>query len=328
MRAHAPLSVQGEKMPMGSRFSRAALAAVTAVGLIPASAALAVAAQAPAAGASSATSTGTAGVTTLTMAPSARVGGLPISSLDGSVRYVPSGEGSGYPRGATGYDISWPQCGGTLPPDSQIAIVGADNGHPFSQNPCLSQEAAWSPNTVKAQYMVLDSPVGWSTPHVLEYAYHGPAGDCTATDYACQSYNWGYNAAYFAVQYAASQGATSKKWWLDVELPSSTSINPPGASCYTANFWICDTKLNSLIITAAVVALREQGEQVGVYSTQSQWGTITGGLPLALPIWIAGFDHPAATYCDPANAETYWFAAGRPALVQSLPTTYDPDTAC
>ncbi|HEV2635454.1 MAG TPA: hypothetical protein VGX23_09935 [Actinocrinis sp.] len=308
-------------------FGGAAVALVLAVG----SAQGASAASGPAGG----------GPAVITTTPSAQVGGLPISSLDGQVEYIPGSAGSSGPRarasagtaatvsGSTGYDISWPQCGGALPPDSSIAVVGVDDGHPFSQNPCLQQEAAWSPDaSTRAQYMVLDSPVGWSSPHVLEYAYHGPAGDCTATDYSCQSINWGYNAAYADVQYATSQGATSTTWWLDVELPSTTSINQPGADCYTANFWVCDPKLNALTVAAAVVALKEQGKSVGVYSTRTQWQTITGGLPLGLPIWIAGFDYAPGTYCTPANAGTYWFALGRPSLVQSLPTTYDPDTAC
>lgn len=278
--------------------------------------------------------------------PSAQIGGLPASSLDDSVAYIPSGGASASTDGldassftsganstavapAAGYDISWPQCGGALPPTSDIAVVGVDDGHPFSQNPCLQQEAAWAAGSShRAQYMVLDSPVGWSSAHVLEYAYHGPAGDCTSTDYVCQSVNWGYNAAYADVQYADSQGATSKQWWLDVELPSATSIDPSGPDCYTANFWVCDLKLNSLVIVAAVAALKEQGKQVGVYSTRLQWGKITGGLPLGLPIWIAGYDDAPATYCDPANASTYWFAFGLPKMVQSLPTTFDPDTAC
>ena len=229
----------------------------------------------------------------------------------------------------TGYDISWPDCRGAMPPSSQISVVGVDDGHPFSQNPCLAREAAWASTAAeRAQYMVLDSPVGRPSASALEYAGHGPAGDCESTDYACQSYNWGYNAAYADVQYADSQGATGDEWWLDVELPSATSIDPSGPDCYAANFWVCDPKLNSLVVLSAVTALRQQGKQVGVYSTRSQWQAITGGLALGLPIWIAGYDHPSATYCDPAGASTYWFALGVPRLVQSLPAAHDPDSAC
>jgi len=273
--------------------------------------------------------------------PTTQLGGLPMTSLDGKISYVPEDPSSGThakslasteqtsTAASTGYDISWPQCGGAMPPSSSVAIVGVDDGHPFSQNPCLKQEAAWAATaTQRAQYMVVDSPVGWSSPNVLKYAYHGPAGDCASTDYQCQSYNWGYNAAYADVEYADSEGATSSQWWLDVELPSSTSIDPSGADCYQGNFWVCDQKLNSTVILGAVTALRAQGKQVGVYSTQTQWQSITDGLPLGVPIWIAGFDYAPATYCDPANATDYWFALGYPEYVQSLPATYDPDTSC
>jgi hypothetical protein len=279
--------------------------------------------------------------------PPSMVGGLPATSLDGSVRYVPrgsgpaaAGRGGGAARGArsapglggaplTGYDVSWPQCGGAMPPSSQISIVGVDDGHPFSQNPCLQQEAAWAATaTQRAQYMVLDSPVGWSSANVLQYADHGPAGDCAATDYSCQSYNWGYNAANADVQYADAQGASSDEWWLDVELPTASSIDPSGSNCDAANFWVCDPKLNSLVIVSAVTALEQSGKHVGVYSTQGQWQAITGGLTLGLPIWIAGFDNPPATYCDPAGTAASWFALGSPQLVQGLPGAYDPDTGC
>ncbi len=313
-------------MTLRSRLGRGAvLGAVLA--LLPAQAALAA--------------TDSTTPTVVTTSPSDQIGGLPSSSLDGTVAYLPQGAGSpsasamtraatgASQSAATGYDVSWPQCGGAMPPTSDIAIVGVDDGHPFSQNPCLTQELAWAQGArQQGQYMVLDSPVGWTSAHVLEYAYHGPAGDCTATEYACLSFNWGYNAANADLQYAAAEGATSDNWWLDVEVPSSGSVNPSGANCYVANFWICDTTANSVIILAAVAVLEAHGKHVGVYSTKTQWQEITGGLILGLPTWIAGYDDAPATYCTPANAATYWFALGVPRLVQSIPTTYDPDTDC
>ncbi len=284
----------------------------------------------------------TSSVTVVTTTPSQQVGGLPASTLDGKTEYIPQGTktaktartmksavGDGSTGPATGYDISWPQCGGAMPPSSSVAIVGVDDGHLFSQNPCFDQELAWA-STASEQglYMVVDSPIGWTSPHVLQYAYHGPAGDCTATEYACLSFNWGYNAASYAVQWAESQGADTSQWWLDTELPTSTSIDPPGANCYAPNFWVCDPTYNDIVIQAAATVLRANGKSVGVYSTKTQWQSITGGMPFAGPIWIAGYDYPAATYCDPANASTYWFALSEPKLVQSLPATFDPDTDC
>jgi hypothetical protein len=274
------------------------------------------------------------------------IGGLPIKSLDGKIAYVPQApahaaaasagtpahtSGNIWPSGATGYDISWPDCPAhnpVLPPDSQVAVVGVNDGTPFTALPCIEQQLDWSPNGIHAQYMILDSPIGSTSDAVQQYAFHGPAGDCTGTGYYCQAFNWGWNAANYAVRIATQAGATSNSYWLDVELPTATSINPTGPDCYKANFWTCDTKVNSTIVAAAVAGLTAQHKQTGLYSTQLQWGKITDGLKLDLPIWIAGWSNPAATYCDPANASTYWFAGGKPWLIQSRPTTYDPDTAC
>jgi hypothetical protein len=233
------------------------------------------------------------------------------------------------PSAPTGFDISWPQCGGPLPASSSVAIVGVDDGHQFSENPCLQQEAAWAASaTTRGEYLVVDSPDGSTSANVLKYAYSGPAGTCTATEYECLGFNWAYNDTYYEVAYATSQGATSDNWWLDVELPDAGSMNPVGPDCYRPNFWSCDPNANSSVILGALAGLRAQGEQGGVYSTQSQWQTITGGLALGVPIWIAGWNAQAATYCNPVNSTDYWFAMGIPDLVQSLPATYDPDTAC
>lgn len=322
-------------MRLRSHLGRGAIVGC-ALAILPGQAAFAAT---PATPATPAASTKSSSVTVVTTTPSPRIGGLPASTLDGSVEYVPQGGaaakasamdgvGSGA-SGATGYDVSWPECGGNMPAGSSIAIVGVDDGHPFSQNPCFGQELAWAqPASQQGLYMVVDSPIGWTSPHVLQYAYHGPAGDCTADQYACLSFNWGYNAATYAVQWAESQGATTSHWWLDTELPTSTSIDPPGADCYAPNFWVCDPTYNAIVIDAAASVLHSYGKQVGVYSTKSQWQSITGGVPFAGPIWIAGYDYPAATYCDPANASSYWFAYSEPEYVQSLPATFDPDTSC
>src|SRR5207237_8960028 len=50
-----------------------------------------------------------------------------------------------YEPGSTGYDISFPQCGGAYPAGG-FGIVGVNGGYPFVHyNPCLADEYAHSP---------------------------------------------------------------------------------------------------------------------------------------------------------------------------------------
>src|SRR5438094_8780960 len=51
-----------------------------------------------------------------------------------------------YTHGSTGYDISFPQCGGAYPAGA-CGIVGVNGGYPFVHyNPCLADEYAHSPH--------------------------------------------------------------------------------------------------------------------------------------------------------------------------------------
>src|SRR5579884_273030 len=154
-----------------------------------------------------------------------------------------------YQPGATGYDISWPQCGGSYPQAPfGVAVVGVNDGKMFTQNPCLSSEATWGEQAVLTLYINTNSP----TADASSQAMSGPAGNCAATDANCQSYNYGYNAAKASYQYAQQAGAVSPMWWLDVE---------------TANNWSTDTAANDQVIAGAVAALQAAGVQPGVYST-------------------------------------------------------------
>src|SRR2546429_338819 len=51
-----------------------------------------------------------------------------------------------YTHGSTGYDVSFPQCGGGYPAGA-FGIVGVNGGYPFVHyNPCLADEVAHSPH--------------------------------------------------------------------------------------------------------------------------------------------------------------------------------------
>lgn len=117
------------------------------------------------------------------------------------------------PPGATGYDVSWPNCEGPLPAlPYQLAIVGVTGGRAFYQNRCLASQFAWAraAATAPSLYMNLNAPIG----RAAGRGDIGPAGDCRIVELPCRSYNFGFNAALHAVAYARSQriNATFGGW--------------------------------------------------------------------------------------------------------------------
>ena len=54
--------------------------------------------------------------------------GNALAAPDGTATTVPT---------PTGYDISYPQCGGSYPRNIAFGIVGVTRGLAFSANPCL-----------------------------------------------------------------------------------------------------------------------------------------------------------------------------------------------
>ena len=260
-----------------------------------------------------------------------------------------------YPSGSFGYDVNWPQCSapgssGTValpgPPSypSQtiaytVAVVGVDGWAVGKYNPCLAAEVKWAEQAEATGgapydlYMFLNSPSPSDTIDAT-----GPAGTCASlaapARAGCLAYNYGYNAAWAATEYASSQGASSKVWWLDVE------------NDLCGQYWSCDHSLNSLTIQGAIDFLHAENLTAGIYSTSVQWQGITGGYvpPGApVPIWVAGAywtspPYPAsyryyapsvlASYCGAKHA----FAGGVTWLLQETPGPndypFDPDYAC
>ena len=225
------------------------------------------------------------------------VGGIPLLHAVKAIEEGP-GYGSGvvasanaglgpYLTGSVGYDISWPQCGGPYPGPHQVGVVGVNNGHAFSTNACLQDEVAWA-GPDHNLYMNLNSPSGNSNP-----------------------YNYGFSAANYSIAAARAQGAVAQQWWLDVE---------------TGNYWSGNTAANTSVIQGAVDALRSAGLSVGVYSTPYQWGVITGGAQLGLPVWVAtgtALNNPSS-WCNSSHA----FNGGSVWMVQYGLNGFDGDYAC
>ncbi len=260
-----------------------------------------------------------------------------------------------YPQGAFGYDINWPQCAGPTSPrtvplpgppsdpagtiDYTVAVIGVDGWAIGAPNPCLQAEVEWAKKADGTGgapydlYMFLNSPAASDT-----IDQTGPAGTCA--DFSgkrqarCLAYNYGYNSALGATQYATSQGATSPMWWLDIE------------NDLCGQYWSCDPELNSLTIQGALDLLRAHGITVGIYSTSVQWKGITGGyVPPGpqIPIRVAGaywtsppypssYGYQSPSVLAPYCGAKYAFAGGTTWLLQETPGPnnypFDPDYAC
>lgn len=221
------------------------------------------------------------------------------------------------PAATTGYDVSYPQCGGSLPANPAFGIVGVSDGLAYGRNPCLATQYTWAsgaPTAPPAFYMNTGNP-GTAATRVDWYGQTGPR-PCSPDNEAGCAYDYGYNAAKHAFEYAESQtsssAARSAAWWLDVE---------------TVNSWSADVSLNVVDIQGSIDFLKTAGvASVGVYSTSYQWGQITGGAQLgpAVPNWVAGALNAkrAAAKCSSS------FSGGPVRLVQYPSGGFDADHAC
>ncbi|MDQ0079639.1 hypothetical protein [Arthrobacter oryzae] len=202
-----------------------------------------------------------------------------------------------------GNDVSWPQCGKTLPTGQAFAIVGVTGGLANNTNPCLAEQLTWAATstgvTVQpkvALYVNTANPghegSWWPSSNIYpddsDMEVANPYGTCRhEVDHAC-SYMYGYAKAYDDATIRGVTNPGNYFWWLDVE---------------TENSWQTDTALNRATLEGmvdyftSITAGRKNAEGkdagVGIYSTGYQWGIIAGTVPsssslTALPSWLAG----------------------------------------
>jgi hypothetical protein len=215
------------------------------------------------------------------------------------------GASSVYAAGSTGVDISYPNCAATIPRVS-FGIVGVTGGLVYSHNSCLKAQAA------KFANLSLYMNTGLNASSSSQYYTAAQVG-CNGDVY-CAAYNYGASAAKDALNYAASQGVTSSKWWLDVE---------------TSNTWSTDPLQNQKSLQGAFDALSASGATtVGVYSTTAQWQAITGSWQNNWPGW------GATTWTSANQASKYCTGhqfTGGPSLLmqyQEKRSKLDQDVAC
>lgn len=222
-----------------------------------------------------------------------------------------------YSSGVVGYDISYPQCSSSSLPTGSFGVIGATGGRAFTANSCLAKEYSWAQNgttIAPSLYMNLNYPVG----STASQGQSGPAGKCAKSNKACYSYNYGFNAA----AYALGQGASSTMWWLDIE---------------TGNSWSSNRTLNDDVIEGATDYIQQHGATAGVYSTSSMWTTIAGksfqpgttpipgGAQVGTPVMANWAPGGASNSCA---GVTPLYTGGQIWLAQYSSSPFDADYAC
>jgi len=225
------------------------------------------------------------------------------------------------------YDVSYPQCGASLPGNADGGIVGVNKGIVFSANPCLSNEWAWATRATTyapAFYANTANPGP-------AYSSHWPTGQqtpqlCDGTNSTACAYDYGWNAAKDSFADAATVTATPAAftWWLDVETGNSwETLESAYGQTSTAQ------ANDRASLAGAVAALGDSGvTTVGVYSTSYQWQQITGGSGpqfAAQPVWVAGTGSLSTAR---NNCSSTSFTGGSVVLAQYAKSGYDADAHC
>lgn len=188
-----------------------------------------------------------------------------------------------------GYDISYPQCGKSLPTDHYFGIVGVNGGNAATANSCLADQLVWAnkaktgSNQSKYQVYVNTANPGEVMNQITTWPTTSsdtngnvpvnPYGACNgANDRAC-SWLYGWNRSIYTEGIfkaaATSKGLNSNTadyvWWLDVE---------------TMNTWQSGSNEALIRNTAAIEGFgayyESKSAKIGLYSTAVQWTEITG----------------------------------------------------
>jgi hypothetical protein len=216
-----------------------------------------------------------------------------------------------YSPGSSGFDVSYPQCGSSLP-NGQFGIVGVNHGRPFDQNPCLSSEYAhWTSHAlyINTGYDPIYTDSNHTTPACT-------SSSARVAGTAAQKAAWaaGCSEASKSSAYAASVGATGPSaWWLDVEVANSWSSSRLSLNRYTIR-GIVDT-LHQLSTAP-----------VGIYSNSYMWSRIAGSFhPNGVSAdWYAtgtGSASSAKAYCGTGFS-------GHPVWLAQFVTQFDGNYAC
>lgn len=229
----------------------------------------------------------------------------------------------------TGNDVSWPQCGKTLPKGQSFAIVGVNNGLANTTNPCLATELSWAGSSSGgtgqpkvALYVNTANPGAAGSWWPTSNNYGGktvanPYGQCTGGTYdAPCSYMYGYAKAYDDANIRGISNPGSYTWWLDVE---------------TGNSWSADKAANIADLEGMVTYFNSIGATTGIYSTSNQWMQIAGTVAASSPLYIANSWLAGATSLPSAKrmcTAPPLTVGGKVTIAQYVSGGFDYDYSC
>ncbi len=237
-----------------------------------------------------------------------------------------------------GYDVSYPQCGESLPSARAFAIIGVNGGLSTKSNPCLSAQLSWAwrsngsvSSQPKAQLYLNTANPGQVISRVSTWPTSGttPYGECGGTNSMACSWEYGWQRAsnsilsFFepaAQEAQVDSSPSSYVWWLDVE---TTNTWQTGSSDALAR--------NRATIEGMTASIIARGGRVGLYSTNQQWAQIVGSVPstsnlASRPSWLAGSTSLSDARADCRNRALT--PGSRVTLTQYIVDGFDRNNAC
>ena len=191
-----------------------------------------------------------------------------------------------------------------------FAIVGINNGKPYTANPCFMEQYRWAQRIEKNPAVYVNT--AFPKAGAVE-ATSGPYGSCPdENDGWCRGYNYGYGLAKEVVTRANLMRVHPPIYWLDVE---------------TGNYWSSDVQANSQVLRGAIAYFKEHSLAVGMYGTPYQYRLIAGTWQSpGIPIWTAGAQgmEGASARCNSG----YAFAGGNVVMVQYYDWGFDTNYIC
>lgn len=231
--------------------------------------------------------------------------------------------GGGSTSVTTGNDISWPQCGATLPKGQLFGIVGVNDGLANNTNPCFGTELSWANGSAggtgqdkAALYVNTANPGNLG---VADWPTTGTStkyGSCTGGDDQACAYQYGWTMASLdATTRIGTSNPSGYLWWLDVE---------------TGNSWETNTANNDADLEGMTDYFQNIGARVGLYSTATQWHQIAGTVsPTSslhgLNSWLPGASGLSSAK---ANCSLPALTGGKTTVTQYVSRRLDYDYSC